>query len=182
MKKLFSIIVSIAMVLFGTALVSPAQDDVGPAPCDFKQIGLDASKFYLYLTKDTPYTRWPVRPGKDKLTPGKKPHGQLLTTYTNPAAHEAIINREAMPYGSILVTENYDADKKPLGLMIMLKIKGYNPPAGDWYWFHYDAGGAVLSSGRVPQCITCHRERKDNDFIMTGPVGPLQRPDLSGFK
>jgi hypothetical protein len=55
--------------------------------------------------------------------------------------------------------------------MVMLKVKGYNPPAGDWYWFHFDAQGTGVASGRAADCIACHQDHKDNDFIMTGLLG-----------
>jgi hypothetical protein len=113
---------------------------------------------------------WAVWPGKGKLSPGKAPHGAYVTTYANPAARRSIETKEGMAVGSLIVTENFDADKKPAGLLVMLKIKGYNPQAGDWHWFHYDSRGTVIAAGRLETCVNCHRAEKDNDFLMTSPV------------
>ncbi|MBI5410178.1 MAG: cytochrome P460 family protein [Nitrospirae bacterium] len=42
--------------------------------------------------------------------------------------------------------------------------------AGDWYWAKYDAGFNILAEGKVEDCIKCHAEKKDNDYIFTGKV------------
>lgn len=165
MKRLFSYAL-IAMFLLGF-IAARAEDGGEPLPCDVKRVGLDAAKFYIYVTQDTPYTSWQLWPGTKKFQPGQDPHGAFLTTYVNPAARQAIVNKEGMAYGSLIVTENFDTDKKPAGLMIMLKIKGYNPQAGDWYWFHYDARGKTLAAGRVSSCVDCHGSRPENDFLKT---------------
>ncbi len=158
------------MLLFGANPAATAQDESEPIPCDVKRVGLDAEKFYIYLTQDTPYPSWALWPGKGRLSPGKAPHGAYVTTYVNPAALRSIEGGEGMAYGALILTENYDADKKLSGLMVMLKIKGYNSRGGDWHWFHYDPRGAVLAAGRAENCLNCHRSKKDNDFVMTAPV------------
>lgn len=164
MKSLFINIALIAFYFLGAGHLVQAQNANEPLPCDYKKIGLDAAKFYVYLTQDTPYQTWSIRPGKTKLTPGKEPHGEFVTTYVNPAALESIVSRSGMAYGSLVVTENYTAGKKMTGLMVMLRIKGFDPQAGDWYWFHYDPQGAVLAEGRVGNCIKCHRTINKNDY------------------
>jgi hypothetical protein len=158
------------MFLSGESLAANATDGGEPCPCDVKKVGLDAGKFHIYITQDTPYASWTLWPGENRLSPGKEPHGTFITTYVNPVAHQAIITQSGMGYGSLIVMENYDADKKLTGLMVMMKIKGYNPQAGDWYWFHYDPQGTVLAAGRIESCINCHRSKNDNDFVMTAPV------------
>jgi hypothetical protein len=165
-KKFLAIFVLIAVYFFGAGSLAPAQDESEPLPCDYKKTGLDASKFYLYLTQDTPYQLWPAWPGKTRLAPGTEPHGAFITTYVNPAALQAIVSRSGMAFGSLLVTENYNSDKKLTGLMVMLKIKGYNPQGGDWYWFHYDARGSVLAEGRLESCIKCHRTKNESDYVV----------------
>lgn len=171
MKSFLAILVLFAVYFFGAGNPAPAQDDSEPLPCDYKKIGLDAAKFYVYLTQDTPYRSWVVRPGKTELAPGKEPHGAFITTYVNPAALGAIVSRSGMAFGSLLVAENYTAQKKISGLMVMLKIKGYNPQGGDWYWFHYDARGSVLAEGRVASCIKCHRTINEKEYVVNVPTG-----------
>lgn len=170
MKRYLPAVFFFLFSLIGASLIAAAQEEGEPLPCDVKRVGLDAAKFYIYITQDTPYTSWALWPGKDKHSPGREPHGAFLKTYVNPVAHHSIINREGMAYGSLMVTENYDTDKKLTGLMVMLKIKDFNPQAGNWYWFHYDPQGTVVAAGRVETCINCHRSKNDNDFVMTALV------------
>lgn len=169
-KIVFTHIVFFMVFFLSASFVAVAQNEIEPLPCNVKQVGIDAAKFYIYLTQDTPYTSWVFWSGKNKLSPGKEPHGTFLTTYVNPAAHRSITGKERMAYGSLIVMENYDTEKKLTGLTVMLKIKGYNPQAGDWYWFHYDQKGTVLATGRVASCIDCHRSQSGNDYLMTAPV------------
>ena len=169
-KSFLIILVLISIYFPGTCRLATARDEGEPLPCDYKKMGLDAAKFYIYLTQDTPYQSWAAWPETRKLSTGKAPHGAYVTTYVNPAARRSIETKEGMAFGSLIVTENFDADKKPTGLMVMLKIKGYNPRAGDWHWFHYDSRGTVIAAGRLETCVNCHRAGKDNDFLMTSPV------------
>jgi hypothetical protein len=170
MKKMPSIIISFTIFLLTMGPASSARGETEPLPCDYTKAGLDASKFYIYLTKDTPYTRWLVWPGKDKLAPGKDSHGAYATTYVNPVAGRSIEGRAGMAFGSVIVLEEYDSAGRNIGLAVMIKIKGYNPVAGDWHWFHFAADGSTRAAGRVDACIRCHSEKKGNDYIMTTTV------------
>jgi hypothetical protein len=169
-KSPFAVSVLLALSILGTGHPAPAQDKGEPLPCDYKQVGLDAAKFYIYLTQDTPYRSWSLWPGREKLSQGKAPHGRYVTTYVNPAALRSIESGAGMAFGSLIVTENYDDDKKLAGLMVKLKIKGYNPAEGDWYWFQYDRQGTAVAEGRVDGCINCHRARRGNENRMTAPA------------
>jgi len=160
---------SLLILIVGAGVAGLAGGD-DSRPCDYKAFGLDGAKFFLYLTKDTPYARWQLWPGKEPAAPAKGPHGPVLTRYVNPAAYQSIGKRQGMAFGSLIVMENRDADSKLRNLAVKIKIKGYNPEAGDWYWFLFDPDGKIEAEGRVGQCIACHGEMKANDFVMTGPV------------
>jgi hypothetical protein len=76
-----------------------------------------------------------------------------------------------MPYGSILVRENYARDRATLlSITPMYKVRGYNPGGGDWYWAEYGPDGKVRAGGRVQSCIQCHSASK-KDFLYTRPKG-----------
>jgi len=158
------------IILFLAAHILYAQDEYMPFRCDVKRVGLDAEKFYIYFTKDTPYTSWQLWPEKEKLRRAGGSHGDFLTAYVNPAAYRSIVNKDGMAFGSLIVTENYGPDKKLKELAVMLRIKGYSPDAGDWYWLRYSPDGKVLAEGRAGNCISCHGTNNDNDYIMTAPV------------
>ena len=169
MRKIVACFFAIVIVS-GVSIFAFADDEAATSPCDYKTYGLDAEKFFRYLTQDTPYTSWQLWPGKEKLYRGKEPHGALLTTYVNPVAYGSLTQRDGMAFGSLIVVENYSPDKKLTDLTVRIKIKGYNPRAGDWHWFHYAPDGKVIAAGRVDRCIDCHGKMKEDDYIMTAPL------------
>jgi hypothetical protein len=164
--------VFILAMLFLMALTSGprAQEEDPATSCDVRKAGLDPKKFHVYLTKDTPYQQWSLFPGKKAVRPAGAPHGPQQKTYVNPVALRSIDEGKGMAFGSLIVTEDLGSDGNLVKLSAMLKIKGYNPGEGDWHWFQYDAKGAVLACGRTPSCISCHRSRRENDYLMTAPI------------
>jgi hypothetical protein len=117
-----------------------------------------------------PYTDWQLYPGKGRMYQGTQPHGAFLTTYVNEAAYYSVKDKKGMSDGSIIVKENYTADKKLDSLTVMYKIDRYNIKAGNWFWVKYGLEGKVMASGKVEACITCHESKKENDFIYSGTV------------
>lgn len=88
---------------------------------------------------------WKMWPGKEALYEGTVPHGVFLTTYVNDAAHNAIVNKAGMmPYGAMIIKENYKPDKSLAAFTVMHKVKGFNPEAGDWFWAKLDPDGKVM--------------------------------------
>ena len=138
-------------------LLTAAQGACGdpPSPCDVQTFGLDAGKFYLYLTKDTPYSSWQIRPGST-MHRADSPHGPLAKIYVNPAAFDSISAGEELKPGSLIVMENREDNGTIQGLSVRLKIKGYNPAGNDWYWLQYNARGEATAEGRGATCLGCH--------------------------
>ena len=133
--------------------------------------GSDPAKLYTYITQVTPYRNWNLMPGEKKLEPTEAHRASFMTCYVNPKALSSIKKKQGIADGSIIVVENYGANKKLESLSLMYKIKGYNPDAGDWFWVKYSPNdGYVLESGKVDACITCHASKKDNDYIHTATV------------
>jgi hypothetical protein len=123
------------------------------------------------LTKMEYSKKWRMWPGKTSLYPGKEPHGAVLTTYVNIPAFMAIAGKRGeLPNGSMIVMENYSADKKMTDISVMFKVQAYNPEAGDWFWAKYAPDGKIEAEGKVDTCIKCHGQNKGNDYIMTGPL------------
>jgi len=126
-------------------------------------------------------TNWHYWPGKGAMYKGTKPHGAFLTTYVNDVAYDAIVHkRGSLPYGSIVVKENYMPNKKLGAITVMKKVPGFNPSAGDWFWVKFapdgkpmtmEKGGMKMTlAGKVPGCIACHGARSSNDYIYTSPL------------
>lgn len=169
MKKLMVCLLAVCFVLSMT-ITAHAIHEVIPSETQVPEPGPDAEKLNEYIIKYNPYRAWDLWPGKGRLYKGAEPHGALLTTFVNSTALYSIKKKNGMADGSIIVKENYAADKRFVALTVMYKIKGYNPEAGDWFWAKYLPDGTIEASGKVKGCIDCHGKQKDNDFIMTGPV------------
>lgn len=126
----------------------------------------DGKKFWDYISKFDPYTKWKMWPGHEGMYPGKSPHGAFLKVYVNDIAYAAIKQKRPMPNGSIVVKENYGKDKKTLmAITPMYKSKGYNPDAGDWFWGKYGPDGKIMASGKIEGCIKCHSTVKKQDWL-----------------
>ncbi len=128
---------------------------------------------YAHITDEDDYRQWRLWPEKGELYPGQEPHGAFLTTYVNDRAHSAIAGKKgAIPARSIIVKENYDADKNLDSLTVMYKVAGYNPEDGDWFWAKYQPDGTIDLEGKLAGCIECHGKMRDNDFIYTSDLTP----------
>jgi hypothetical protein len=170
MKKILvvAMVASALYFVLGFGDAANAIHEVIPSESQIPAPGPDAVKLNEYIIKYNPYRAWQLWPDKGRLYKGTAPHGALLTTFVNDAAHFSAQKKRAMGEGSIIVKENYTADKKFVALSVMYKIKGYNPAGGDWFWAKYTPDGKVEASGKVKACIDCHSKRGDNDFIFTG--------------
>lgn len=170
MKKRVILTILSCFFVFVMTLSANAIHKIIPSETTIPEPGADVEKLLEYLTLHNPYRSWDLWPNKGKLYKGTEPHGALLTTFVNDTALNSIKKKRGMADGSIIVKENYTADKKFVALSVMYKIKGYNPEGGDWFWVKYAPDGKVEASGMAKGCIACHAKRKDNDFIFISPV------------
>ncbi len=172
MKRILVSVLCVVAALLGMAVLSYAVHEEKPSETMAALPGPDAAKLYDYITKDNPYIKWQLWPGKGRLYAGKEPHGSFLTTYVNNHAYFSAKEKAGeMASSSIIVKENYTTEKKLAALTVMYKIKGYNGSQGDWFWAKYEPYGKVLASGKVEACINCHGSNRANDFIMTEKIG-----------
>jgi len=169
MKKILVCVVTLSFVL-GFGLIAAAIHEIIPSETIIPVPGPDAEKLNEYIVKYNPYAKWNLWPKKGRLYKGTEPHGVLLTTFVNDTAYGSIRGKKGMADGSIIVKENYSADKRFVALSVMYKIKGYNPQAGDWFWANYSPDGKVVASGKVKACIDCHGKKKANDYVFTGEI------------
>ena len=169
MKKILSFALMVLFV-FAFAHFALAIHETIPAETQISAPGPDAVKLYEYIVKLKTYTDWQLFPGKGRMYQGTQPHGSFLTTYVNDAAYYSLKDKKGMSDGSMIVKENYNADKKLDSLTVMYKINGYNMKAGDWFWAKYGPQGKVMASGKVEACIACHESKKQNDFIYSATV------------
>ena len=157
MKKISACLLAIVMCS-GPGSIGYADGWGESGLCNYRRYGLDAEKFFLYITQDRPYASWQTWPEKTKMQPGIEPHGAFHTTYVNPVAHRSIAKKEGMEFGSLIVMENFGPDKRLANITAKIKIKGYNPEGGDWCWFEYTPDGKTLSAGKEESCLACHEK------------------------
>jgi len=164
MKKLFIIIMVLCLMSFFVffAFLSQAGENLPSA---------DGEKFWTYISKTNPYKSWGMWPGHERMYPGHSPHGAYVKLYANDIALKAANKAgKAMPYGAILIKENYDKDKKTLSVITpMYKVKGFNPDGDNWFWAKYSPDGTPMQVGKVGGCMNCHSVQKSRDWIFTEP-------------
>ncbi len=131
----------------------------------------DGGELYTYITQDKNYKDWKMWPGRSELYPGTQPHGAFLTTYVTDEAFSAIQDRRGkLPESSIIVKENYTNEKSLDAIAVMYKVKGYDAANNNWFWAKYRPDGAIDAEGKVEACISCHGQKKDNDYIFTSDL------------
>ncbi|MEK6239695.1 MAG: cytochrome P460 family protein [Planctomycetales bacterium] len=114
------------------------------------------------------YRNWAPVPGKSgDFYPGESPHGAFLKMYLN---RTAAGSPKELPAGSVLIKENYTANKQLAAVTVMYKTKGYHAAAADWYWVKFNPDGSaarkgdVKLAGKVKGCIDCHGDAEGNDW------------------
>ncbi|OHD28342.1 MAG: hypothetical protein A2V99_05535 [Spirochaetes bacterium RBG_16_67_19] len=166
MKTLLAFLLT--LLLLGCA---PAEQPRLPA---LGRAEISGARLWQRISAEADFEHWAFWPGHEELQPGQSPHGQFHEVYINYLLEEALpaAGRRA-PNGSLIVKENFDADRRPTNLTVMAKVEGYDPANGDWFWAAYDPQGKVQAEGRLQSCIDCHEGMKDNDYII------IRRLDLS---
>lgn len=132
---------------------------------------------WAHLTDADYANSWTLWPEKGELYTGQQPHGALLTTYLNDVAANALSSHAgSMPDGAVIVKENYMPDSSLAAVTVMVKVSGYNPDQGDWFYSKHlpdgtlDQANGMSLAGRVPGCIGCHGAQASNDYIFTGSL------------
>lgn len=151
-----------------------AEEEALPEPVQEHLMVVDTvpDAVWSYLQEQNYSESWAFWPEKEPYYQGTQPHGALLSTYLNQQAMEGL---EAMrdrgepdlPFGSIIVKENYMPDSTLAAVTVMYKVEMYDPEHNDWWWMKRLADGTVEASGRVESCIQCHQQAQDFDYLMT---------------
>lgn len=139
------------------------------------QAGPDTTEaaVWAHLQEESYRDNWALWPGTEEFYPGTEPHGMLLTTYTNETAREALVrgtDAGDLPFGSIVVKENYMPDSTYAAATVMYRVEDYNPDHDDWLFAKYNGPrGEVEAFGRAAGCQACHQGAETGYIYTTVP-------------
>ena len=158
----------LAVLLFG--LLAPtvlADGHADPEELTKKFMGILESQAYEYT--------WHYEPGVEPgFYEGQAPHGAILRTFVNDIAYDAIQHGlTELPEGSILSKQNFTPEKVLAATTIMVKIEGFNPDGGDWFWAKVQPDGTIDAAGTPAGCIGCHGAKKANDWLFNATLGGM---------
>lgn len=164
MKRI--IILFVVCCIFGTVFMAQRRKKAGEyPPLSKEQISVEA--LWRRITEEEDYEDYPFWPGHEGICDGQSPHGVYHQVYIHPVLMNALpIKDGKVPNGSIIVKENMNSRKKIDSYTIMVKVDGYNPEAGDWFWMKLDKKGNTIVEGKPGPCIACHEPLKSNDYII----------------
>lgn len=187
-----------AALLMTLAAPAAAQDDPPLEPRG--DVLLD------YMLHDNPYTGWGTWPLDDVnsvdyggFLPSTAPHGTAVRIFVNDIALDAAADpafNGTLPPGSIIVKENYGVTPENpavfVALTAMVKLDGFYPRGGDWFWLQASPGAAsgsdamhIDAAGAVRSCLDCHAKSR-SDYLLAyvlpgvGPVSSTASPDAAG--
>lgn len=153
-----AILIAVSMAFAGLASAQTKIAPKGAAVWDF-------------LKKADYAKNWKMWPDSKPMHKGVDPHGALLNVYVNDVALKGIAAKKGkLPLESMVVIDNFKADKKLENIDVMYKVKGYNPADGDWFWAQYSPDGKVVEEGKIDECIRCHVAQKTNDYVYSSKL------------
>jgi len=121
------------------------------------------------------WDQWGQIPGLEGVVPSEAPHEAFAEIFINDVA----AGDPTYPDGSILLKENVsdEAGESITAITVMMRVDGFEPMAGDWFWAKYLPDGTldmnpdgVPLAGRVGLggemgCIPCHGMATGGDFV-----------------
>jgi len=135
------------------------------------KIAPNGAAVWDFLKKADYAKKWKMWPDSKPMHKGVDPHGALLNVYVNDAALKGITAKKGkLPVESMVVIDNFKADKKLENIDVMYKIKGFNPTDGDWFWAQFSPDGKVIEEGKIDECIRCHAAQKTNDYVYSSKL------------
>ncbi|MGL1892158.1 MAG: cytochrome P460 family protein [Spirochaetaceae bacterium] len=135
------------------------------------QENISGTVLWNRITNETDYNTYSYMPGQEGLKNGQSPHGVLHKIFANKILLDGLPAKSGtVPYGSIIVKENYTSDEELDKLTVMVKVKDYNPEAGDWFWAAIKPNGEILAEGTPKGCLSCHSGVKYNDYIVVKDI------------
>lgn len=76
--RIFIKMLLVVVLALGAAAVGYAIHETVPAETMLTMPGADAKELYLHITRDNPYEKWDLWPGKGKLYEGTEPQSYFI--------------------------------------------------------------------------------------------------------
>lgn len=169
--KISSALVLLIIGLFSSFTVFSCKSRVAADLPPLSKEGVSGKKLWDHINSNGSYTKLPYWPGHDGMYPGQAPHGTYHKIFINHTLHSSLpLSNKRVPNGSIVIKENYNANKKLSAITLMAKVEGFDTEHNDWYWVKYNNNGKVLAEGSPTGCINCHEPMKTNDYIIVRPL------------
>ncbi len=176
---LTGIVVLAAALLVSRAIVQADDAPITAGVPAQEGPGATGAELLAYILNENPYTGWKSWRA-DRWNDyggylvGGSPHGATVRIFVNNVALEAVEAEDfdgILPYGSIIVKENYMGTPAEPGelaaLTVMYKVEGFNPEGGDWFWLKAPGdGSAIDAEGAVEGCISCHAQEGNADYLL----------------
>lgn len=160
MRKLF-----VVLILFLTVI--SCRNDEEPVLSPLTAVEITGERLWQRLTEESDYKVYRQWTGHEGMRPGQSPHGALHEVFANRDIYDALpVDGAEVPYGSIIVKENYRSTKELDKLTVMAKVEGYSPDTNDWFWSVFSPTGEVLAEGSPAGCLSCHGGLVSNDYII----------------
>jgi len=154
-------------LLIGVLCLSGCAKEEEPVLAPLTASEISGERLWQRITEESDYRNYQQWEGHDGLQPGQSPHGVWHEVFANRDIFEALpVSGGEVPYGSILVKENYTSAKELDKLTVMVKVKDYSPENNDWFWAAISSEGDILAEGMPGGCLSCHGGLVSNDYII----------------
>jgi hypothetical protein len=125
------------------------------------------------------YEDWAHPDGWDGIVPScATSHGDYVEIWMNAVASaDLAAGTTPLSDGAILVNQSYQdaGGTTPKLLTAMRKTTGFDPDGADWFWGQYDEDGALVDSGKIAACSSCHM--MGMDFVRHVDETPVTSPE-----
>ncbi|MBS1985405.1 MAG: cytochrome P460 family protein [Bdellovibrionales bacterium] len=180
-SKTTAMLLSIVVLIAGWNTVTFSQQGSGSSRTDPQRATRPQtpeefySSFWSFIVKkDAAYNTWNVIKPESLAEGVENPHSTISKTYASKSAAD---DPKEFPMGSILIREDYDANRKRQSISVMYRIKDYDKDHGNWYWIKYLENGTVARgtdnkaiAGKVTTCIECHGKARGKDFVFSNDL------------
>ena len=154
------------MVLFIAALVLNASNALGAEPDSKAQSCSDTKMTFADWKHWTSVTPIPVR--------SKGHSNNWVGIYVNKLAEATYLSASSpYPICAKIVKPIYtdSSGTNIIKLTIMVKMSpGYDPQNADWWYGKSDASGMGVWGGKLPDCIICHKQAVETDYLFSREV------------